>query len=79
LRVFLAEAAQGSVCWDLNLRQPLALMIGSEAEGATHEAAALADQPVTIPMPGRSESLNAAIAASILLFEIVRQRRSGIG
>jgi RNA methyltransferase, TrmH family len=75
LRVFLAEAAEGTPCWDLDLLQPLALMVGSEAEGASHEALALADELITIPMPGKSESLNAAIAASILLFEIVRQRR----
>lgn len=75
LRVFLAEAARGSVCWDVDLRQPLALMVGSEAEGASSQALALADIFIRIPMPGQSESLNAAIAASILLFEIVRQRR----
>jgi TrmH family RNA methyltransferase len=75
LTVFLSEAAEGAACWDLDLRQPLALVIGSEAEGSTARALALADQPITIPMPGRSESLNAAAAASILLFEIVRQRR----
>jgi TrmH family RNA methyltransferase len=75
LRVFLAEAARGSACWDTNLRQPLALMVGSEAEGASPQALALADDFINIPMPGLSESLNAAIAASILIFEIVRQRR----
>ncbi len=75
LRVFLAEAAAGAACWDLDLRQPLALIVGSEAEGASPPAQALADQPITIPMPGQSESLNAAMAASILMFEVVRQRR----
>lgn len=77
LRIFLAEAAEGLPCWDLDLRQPLALMVGSEAAGSSAEALALADQAVTIPMPGKSESLNAATAASILLFEVVRQRRGG--
>lgn len=75
LRIFLAEAGAGTACWDLDLRQPLALMVGGEAEGPSPEGQALADEPVAIPMPGHSESLNAAIAASILLFEIVRQRR----
>ena len=75
LRIFLAEAAAEAACWDQDLRQPLALMVGGEADGASAEGLALADQPISIPMPGRSESLNAAIAASILLFEIVRQRR----
>ena len=75
LRIYIAEAAEGSVCWDLDLKQPVALIIGSEAEGASPEASALAQQAITIPMPGRFESLNAAVAASILLFEVVRQRR----
>jgi TrmH family RNA methyltransferase len=75
LRIFLAEAAQGADLWDQDLRQPLALVVGSEAEGPSPEAAALADQPIRIPMPGQSESLNAGVAGSILLFEVVRQRR----
>lgn len=76
LRILLAEAAEGAACWDMDLRQPVALMVGSEAEGASREAMEIADAPVSIPMPGKSESLNAAVAASILLFEIVRQRRT---
>jgi TrmH family RNA methyltransferase len=75
LHILLAEADQGTACWDLDLRQPLALMVGNEAEGASPDAQRITDQPVTIPMPGRSESLNAAAAASVLLFEVVRQRR----
>jgi TrmH family RNA methyltransferase len=76
LQIFLAESSQGSACWDLDLRRPLALMVGSEAEGASPEARGMADTFIMIPMPGRSESLNAAIAAGILMFEIVRQRRA---
>ena len=76
LKFFLAEAEGGRPCWQTDFRQPLALLIGGEAEGASQTARSLADGLVTIPMPGRSESLNAAIAASILLFEVVRQRSS---
>jgi len=75
LKIFLAEGQEGTACWDLNLRQPLALIIGSEAEGAGRQAHQLADVLVKIPMPGGSDSLNAAIAGSILVFEIVRQRQ----
>jgi TrmH family RNA methyltransferase len=75
LRVLMAEPAAGADCWDLDLRQPLALLVGSEADGPSPDGRALADQPVAIPMPGASESLNAAVAAGILLFEVVRQRR----
>jgi TrmH family RNA methyltransferase len=73
-RVYVAESAEGTPCWQLDLTQPAALIIGGEAEGAGAEARALADGTVSIPMPGESESLNAAVAAGILLFEVVRQR-----
>jgi len=78
LRLFLADADQGLACWETNLCQPCALIIGSEAEGASQPARDLADASLTIPMPGKSESLNAAVAASILIFEVVRQRASSI-
>ena len=75
-QVYTAEASVGTACWQLDLRGPIALVIGGEAEGVSPEARKLADGAVTIPMPGQSESLNAAIAAGILLFEIVRQRNA---
>lgn len=74
LTVFQAEASGGAACWEADMRTPLALLIGSEADGASVEGRALAGETIHIPMPGQSESLNAAIAAGILLFEIVRQR-----
>jgi RNA methyltransferase, TrmH family len=77
LKIYLAEAGEGTACWQLNMRVPLALVVGGEADGASDEARQSVDGLVTIPMPGKSESLNAAIAASILLFEIVRQRFIG--
>lgn len=76
LRVLIAEAEEGISLWQTDLRTPLALLISSEAEGASPQALALPHQTIRIPMPGRSESLNAAIAAGILLFEVVRQRET---
>lgn len=52
-----------------------AFLIGNEANGLREETAACADDSVIIPMEGKVESLNAAVAASILLFEAARQRR----
>lgn len=51
------------------------VLIGNEGNGLTQEAKAAADLPVTIPMAGRAESLNAAAAASILMWEMVRKNR----
>jgi TrmH family RNA methyltransferase len=74
LRVYLADSDAGSEHTQVDFRSPLALIIGGEAAGAGTEAISLADERVRIPMPGGAESLNAAIAAGILLFEVVRQR-----
>jgi len=76
MQFYLAEAETGIPCWEADLTQPLALVIGGEAEGASPAMRDLVDECLTIPMPGKSESLNAAVAAGILLFEVVRQRRS---
>jgi len=74
LTLFLAEAGQGQPLWQTDLRSPLALVVGGEAEGASPAGLAAAEAFISVPMPGKSESLNAAIAASIILFEVVRQR-----
>ena len=73
LRVYLADM-DGQSCWETDLRQPLALIIGGEAEGASDEARKLATQKISIPMAGNVESLNAGVAGSVLMFEVVRQR-----
>jgi TrmH family RNA methyltransferase len=72
--LLIADSSGGSPCWQTNLRQPVALVIGSEADGPQPAAFAAGDGMLHIPMPGAAESLNAAMAASILLYEIVRQR-----
>jgi TrmH family RNA methyltransferase len=74
LQILLADSSAGKSLWQIDLGIPLALIIGGEAEGASLEAKQIADSLVNIPMPGGFESLNAGVAASILLFEIVRQR-----
>lgn len=74
LRVYLAEARLGEAYTQADFRSPLALMIGGEAEGASPVGRSLVDAAVHIPMPGGSESLNAAVAAAVLLFEVARQR-----
>jgi len=50
-------------------------LIGNEANGLTEDTAGLADAYIKIPMMGSVESLNAAVAASVLMFETARQRR----
>ncbi|MCX7628178.1 MAG: RNA methyltransferase [Methylophilaceae bacterium] len=59
--------------YTLDLRGPVAFMIGNEGAGLSPALQAAASAQVHIPMPGRVESLNAAAAATICLFERVRQ------
>ena len=75
IQVMLADM-DGESCWEADLRQPLALIIGGEAEGASEQARKLASQKIKIPMAGKAESLNAAVAGSVLMFEVMRQRKA---
>lgn len=65
-----AVLAYDQVAW----REPAVLIVGGEARGASEQVRALAT-PVAIPMQGRAESLNAAVAGAVILFEAARQRR----
>ncbi len=59
---------------EAELAGPCAVMIGNEGAGLSEELLALADARITIPTPGRIESLNAAVAGSLVLYEASRQR-----
>ncbi|MFH0934963.1 MAG: RNA methyltransferase [Pseudomonadota bacterium] len=72
----LAASLQGDAgLYDCNLRGKLAFAIGNEGAGLSQGLLEAVQQRFVIPMPGRVESLNAAAAAAICLFEAVRQRR----
>ena len=58
----------------VDLAEPVALLIGNEGKGVPVDLAARADGAITIPCPGPVESLNAAVATSVLLYEASRQR-----
>ncbi len=74
IRIYLSDVREGNPLWQCDLTHPSAIIISNEATGATAAAQALATDRIHIPMPGGFESLNASIAAAILLFEVVRQR-----
>lgn len=73
--VYLADAGADLIYTQADFRLPTALLIGGEAEGASSQGQQLADLRVRISMPGGAESLNAAVAGAILMFEVVRQRK----
>jgi len=73
----LVGVPSGGIPVDLvDLRQPLALVVGSEAGGPSGALLAMAHEKITIPMPGGAESLNAGVAASIVMYEVVKQRKT---
>jgi TrmH family RNA methyltransferase len=74
MTTFLADAEGTLSCWEADFKSPLALIVGGEAGGASEQAQKLADHKVSIPMIGKTESLNAAVAGSVLMFEVMRQR-----
>jgi TrmH family RNA methyltransferase len=79
LKVVASSSHKGKRLDEADFTRPLALLIGNEGAGLPHEILSHADELVTIPHSDRVESLNAGMAASILLYEIARQRhiRSG--
>jgi TrmH family RNA methyltransferase len=58
----------------LNFRGAVAILVGNEGAGLSQEWIDAADDRITIPCPGPTESLNAAVAGSVLLYEAARQR-----
>ncbi len=75
--VYAADAGATMPYYAADWRQPSALIVGNEAHGLSDDARALAGRLIGIPMRGRAESLNAAVAGSIILFEAQRQRMLG--
>lgn len=75
-KVIASHLAGRNNYYDEDLTGKSAIIVGNEANGISEETAALADRLVKIPMPGKAESLNASVAASIMIYEIVRQKNS---
>lgn len=71
--VLLADAGSSTSYYDLDLTKPFALIIGNEAHGPSSSAHALATHTMSIPLAYGVESLNAAMASGIILYESVRQ------
>jgi len=74
LRLFAAVPREGKSPAMVDFRAGVVLAIGGEGQGLSAEVAALADERISVPMALPVESLNAAVAASVLLYEAARQR-----
>lgn len=75
IRVFAAVPEARTGYWDTDLSGPSAIVVGAEKEGLSDFWKQEADELITIPMLGRVNSLNVAQAATLMLYEAMRQRR----
>ena len=73
----LGTVARGGVAYtDVDLTDRVAIVVGNEAHGLSETATTHLDELISIPMQGRSESLNVGMAAAVVCFEAARQRRA---
>lgn len=71
---FVCADMDGTVMYQLDLKGPIGLVIGSEGEGVGRLVKEKCDMTAAIPMKGDIDSLNASVAAGVLAYEILRQR-----
>lgn len=74
LTLVVGEPVGGVPLFSTDLTIPVGLVVGNEGAGPRPEVFQYRHRKVTIPMPGRAESFNVAMASAILLYEVVRQR-----
>ncbi len=72
--IYGTAAGQGKLIQNLDLRGPVGLVIGSEGEGLSLLTQRHCDELISIPLGGKTPSLNASVAAGITLYEVYRQR-----
>jgi RNA methyltransferase, TrmH family len=75
VRILATSSHKGTPLDHVRLTGPVAIFIGSEGAGVPKDVLAKVDETIAIPHSPRVESLNAGIAASIVLYEAARQRR----
>lgn len=64
--------------YDVDLKEKIIISVGNEGNGISEEVYDICDLKVKIPMPGGAESLNVAVAASIMMYEVVRQKNNTV-
>ena len=75
ITVIGAEASASMTYWDVDMRGPVAFVVGSEGRGLRRTVREQCDIVVSLPMAGKVNSLNVSVATVIMAYELVRQRR----
>ena len=76
IRILTAQLQDSALYYDCDLRQPTALVFGTESTGLSQAWRDAASAHIRLPMLGVADSLNVSVSASILLYEALRQRRA---
>lgn len=76
IQVFASEMQANKMLFDLNLKIPIAIVMGSEDKGVTNALTKICDGTFKIPMMGNFESLNVSVATGMILYEATKQRMS---
>lgn len=71
---YVTDLEESQPIFQIAFQKPMAIIIGNEGNGVSEYVKQIADYKMKIPMPGGSESLNASIAASICIYEVMRQQ-----
>lgn len=75
IKIFCAEADADYLLWSVDLKKSLAVVLGSEGKGIRETVKKYCDQLIKIPMFGKTNSLNVSVAAAVVVFEVLRQRK----
>ncbi len=73
IKVFATDLQTSKTIYDVDYEKT-AVIIGNEANGVSQKVLELADERIKIPMTGKTESLNAAVATGVILYEINRRK-----
>lgn len=76
--IYAAHPHGGKSPYNLNLSTNACILIGNESHGLSDKALELANETVTLPMVNSTESLNASVAGSVLMYEVLRQRQAAL-
>ncbi|NLC67381.1 MAG: 23S rRNA (guanosine(2251)-2'-O)-methyltransferase RlmB [Clostridiaceae bacterium] len=74
IKIYAAHLKGNKYYYEVDMTQGAAIIIGNEARGISLESEKMTDVLVKIPMPGKAESLNASVAAGLLMYEAIRQK-----
>ena len=76
IQILTAQLQDSHLYYDMDMTEPTAIIMGTEATGLTDQWRHAADAHIRIPMLGITDSLNVSVSAAVLMYEAVRQRRS---